>query len=73
MVPSTRVRIIGSVPFSQTLDTSQATTDADEAQLNALCGAPRTDASVWYQVTATASGGMVVDVSRSGSAPVPSS
>ena len=57
--------VVGSVPFSETLDTSEATTDADDAQLNALCGAPRTDASVWYQVTAAASGGMVVDISQS--------
>src|SRR5215470_5873376 len=57
--------VVGSVPFSQTLDTNQATTDADDARLNTQCGAPRTDASVWYQVTAAASGGMAVDVSKS--------
>jgi hypothetical protein len=56
--------VVGSVPFSQTLDTSEATTDADDAELNAQCGAPVTDASVWYQVTATATG-MVADISQS--------
>jgi len=30
-----------------------ATTDADDADINANCGAPATDASVWYEVTAT--------------------
>jgi hypothetical protein len=57
--------VVGSVPFSQTLDTSEATTDADDAQLNAQCGAPVTDASVWYQITAGATGGLAVDVSQS--------
>jgi hypothetical protein len=57
--------VVGSVPFAQSLDTTEATTDADDAELNAQCGAPVTDASVWYQVTAAADGGMVVDVSQS--------
>ena len=57
--------VVGSVPFTQTLDTTEATTDADDAELNAQCGAPVTDASVWYQVTAEADGGLVVDVSES--------
>jgi hypothetical protein len=57
--------VVGSVPFTQTLDTSEATTDADDAELNAECGAPATDASVWYEFTAVADGGMVVDVSGS--------
>jgi len=37
-----------TVGFSEQLDTTEATTDADDAQLNASCGAPATDASVWY-------------------------
>jgi hypothetical protein len=32
--------------FSEVLDTTEATTDGDDAQLNASCGAPATDASV---------------------------
>jgi hypothetical protein len=34
-------------------DTTQATTDADDTELNATCGAPATDASVWFQLTGT--------------------
>lgn len=54
-----------TVPFSEGLNTTEATTDADDAQLNATCGAPATDASVWYAYTPTASGVVVVDVSQS--------
>lgn len=53
-----------TVGFSQVLDTTQATTDAQDAQFNESCGAPATDASVWYTVTG-AGAGMVVDVSGS--------
>jgi hypothetical protein len=51
--------------FSQQLDTTEATTDADDAQLNASCGAPATDASVWYAFTVASDTGIVVDVSQS--------
>jgi hypothetical protein len=53
--------------FSQELDTSEATTDADDAQLNAMCGLPATDASVWYTFTNTSSdvAEVHVDVSAS--------
>jgi hypothetical protein len=54
-----------SLGFSAQLDTTEATTDADDAQLNATCGAPATDASVWYSFTAAADGGVVIDVSQS--------
>jgi len=57
--------VVGAVPFTQSVDTTEATTDADDAEINALCGAPVTDASVWYQITAAADGGLVVDVSAS--------
>lgn len=43
---------IGALPFSTTVDTTEATTDADDAEWNAQCGAPATDASVWYAYTA---------------------
>jgi hypothetical protein len=56
---------IGSVPFSTTIDTTEATTDKDDANANELCGAPATDASVWHSITAPADGGYIVDVSRS--------
>lgn len=51
--------------FSQELDTTQATTDLDDATANAGCGAPATAASVWYSYTAPAGGGVLVDVSSS--------
>ena len=53
-----------TVGFSEVLDTSQATTDADDAQLNSSCGAPATDASVWYKIDG-ADAGVLVDVSGS--------
>jgi hypothetical protein len=56
---------IGSVPFTTSADTSQATTDADDANANAICGAPAMDASVWYSITPATDGGLVADVSRS--------
>lgn len=53
-----------AIGFSEVLDTTEATTDADDAQLNASCGAPATDASVWYVLQGTDQG-VVVDVSQS--------
>jgi hypothetical protein len=50
--------------FSEQLDTTEATTDADDEQLNTECGAPATDASVWYSF-AGSDVGVVVDVSQS--------
>jgi hypothetical protein len=51
--------------FSEELDTSEATTDTDDAQLNASCGAPATDASAWYSFTTAVDTGVIVDVSES--------
>jgi hypothetical protein len=57
--PPSNDTFVGAIPvtsgFSQELDTSEATTDADDAQLNATCGNPATDASVWYTFTNTSS------------------
>ncbi len=53
-----------TIAYSETLDTTEATTDADDAQLNTNCGAPATDASVWYTLEGTGLG-VVVDVSAS--------
>jgi len=39
---------VSALPFSATLDTTGATTDAVDAQANASCGAPATNNSVWY-------------------------
>lgn len=51
--------------FSETLDTTEATTDADDEAVNAMCGAPATDASVWYSFTSATDGTVAVDVSHS--------
>ena len=57
---------IPGVPFSDSLDTTGATTDIDDAEANAECGAPATEASVWYTITAPAEGAAyLVDVSAS--------
>lgn len=53
-----------TVGYSEVLDTTEATTDADDAQLNASCGAPATDASVWYELAGTDTD-VIVDVSAS--------
>ncbi len=53
-----------TVGFSESLDTTEATTDADDVEANADCGAPATDASVWYTL-AGADTGVVVNVSGS--------
>lgn len=53
-----------SLGFKEIIDTSQATTDGDDAQLNATCGAPATDASVWYAIQGSDQN-VVVDVSTS--------
>jgi len=55
---------VAAIGFSEQLDTTQATTDADDAQLNASCGAPATDASVWYAIQGSDQT-VVVDVSQS--------
>lgn len=54
-----------SLGFSAASDTTEATTDAVDAQLNESCGAPATDASVWYSLTLPADSGVIVDVSAS--------
>lgn len=55
---------VASIGFSESVDTTEATTDADDAQLNANCGAPATDASVWYAIVGTDQN-VLVDVSGS--------
>jgi hypothetical protein len=53
-----------TAPFSETVDTREATTDEEDAAINATCGAPATNGSVWYKVTATAPA-YLADVSQS--------
>ena len=43
--------VIGSLPFSDSIDTTEATTDAADTEAKAGCGALPTDASVWYELT----------------------
>ena len=57
--------LAASIGFAQTIDTTQATTDADDAQLNVSCGAPATDASIWYTITVAEDTTVIVDVSTS--------
>ena len=54
-----------SLGYSELLDTTEATTDSDDVQLNLSCGAPATDASVWYAFTTSNDAQVVVDVSQS--------
>lgn len=59
-------RQVVSLGFSATVDTTEATTDADDAEMNSAdCGAPATDASVWYEYTAATDGFVAIDVSGS--------
>lgn len=56
---------ITALPFAETVDTTEATTDAEDAAINTNCGAPATNGSVWYTLTAGESPAYVVDVSKS--------
>jgi hypothetical protein len=56
---------IGLLPFSDTVDTTEATTDADDTEMNLTCGFPATDARVWYEFTAPSDETIVVDGSGS--------
>jgi hypothetical protein len=51
--------------FSEVVNTAEATTDSDDASANIDCGAPATDASVWYAYTQATADGVTVDVSSS--------
>src|SRR3954453_22476053 len=57
--------VVGAIPFTDSLDTTEASTDSNDSDVNVQCGAPATAASVWYEVTAVADGGLAADVSSS--------
>jgi hypothetical protein len=57
--------LINVLPFSDVVTIDEATTDALDATLNAGCGAPATEGSVWYRFEATEDGAVVFDVSQS--------
>ncbi|HET8988546.1 MAG TPA: hypothetical protein VFN43_08560, partial [Humibacillus sp.] len=54
-----------SVPSTVVQDTSKATTDSLDAALNTQCGAPATNASVWFTYTDATGEGLLVDVTSS--------
>jgi len=56
---------IASLPYSDTFDSTGATTDEEDAALNANCGAPATNVSVWYRIEQGDVPGYLVDVSGS--------
>ena len=58
--------VVSSLPFTDTVDTTAATTDATDAQANQSCGAPVTNNSVWYKFTA-GKGATVLVVDTTGS------
>ncbi|MBO9524422.1 MAG: hypothetical protein J7518_23025 [Nocardioidaceae bacterium] len=56
---------VGSLPASFDQDTTQATTDALDASLNNDCGAPFTNASVWFKYTETTGDGFIASMTDS--------
>ena len=52
--------LIGSIPFSETLDTTQATADADDTEIHGQCGAPAIDVAVNSTATFTRTGSAMV-------------
>jgi hypothetical protein len=57
--------VIAAVPFSASLDTTAATTDADDIEALGICGAPAVDATVWYSLTVATDGDVLIDPSAS--------
>lgn len=57
--------VVTTLPTTITQDTTEATTDALDAALNAGCGAPFTNASVWFSYTDPDGGGVLADMSAS--------
>ena len=57
--------VVTALPSSFSQDTTGATTDALDASLNAGCGAPFTNASVWFSYTDPDGGGVLADMSAS--------
>ena len=56
--------VVGDLPFTDQVDTTEATSDANDDEIAAQCqGVPAYDASVWYQVTPSSDTGLVADVS----------
>ena len=60
-----RVDVTGSLPFSDSVDTTEATTDADDDEMNTDCQFASVDASVWYEFTAPADESIIIETSGS--------
>ena len=56
---------ITSIPFSDSVNTTEATTDALEASLQETCGAPAVEHGVWYHASVAESGNYTADTSQS--------
>jgi hypothetical protein len=56
---------IAAIPFQDSRDTSEATTEEIDAEASADCGNPPTDASVWYELVPAADGRILVDAAGS--------
>jgi hypothetical protein len=54
-----------TIGFNETIDTTEATTDSDDAQATDDCSASATDASVWYSYTAAHTSAVMFDASES--------
>src|SRR5258706_7193998 len=59
-------QVIASLPLNASVDTSEATTAAPDAEAIAACAPVPTDASVWYEYTPTTDGSVLIDTSGSG-------
>lgn len=60
-----KATVVSALPSTFEQDTTGAQTDATDAALNAQCGAPFTNASVWFRYTAATDGGVIADMSAS--------
>ncbi|RKT76992.1 hypothetical protein DFJ68_0399 [Terracoccus luteus] len=58
-------RALAALPKTVTQNTTTATTDALDAELNAQCGAPATNGSVWFRVVDKTGAGLLVDTTAS--------
>ena len=67
--PPTNDTFVGATPvtigFREVIDTTEATTEPNDALLGPACGAPISDASVWYAFTTTEDTRVLVDTSGS--------
>ena len=57
--------VVGTLPFNDVIDTTEATTDAFDTEALGECQPPAVDASVWYELTPEADGPVVIDASAS--------